>query len=68
MANICLIVMRIFFCNSADGFHGISAGEWHTIELLKQTEQSRRDTHIENETLRQKRRFQFSHCELSIYM
>jgi hypothetical protein len=52
MANICLIVMRIFFCNSADGFHGISPGEWHTIELLKQTEQSRRDTHIENETLR----------------
>jgi hypothetical protein len=63
-----VIVMRIFCCNSADGFPGISACEWHTVELLKQTEQSRRDTHIKNETVRWKRISQFSHCELSIYI
>jgi len=39
--------MEIFCCNSADRFHGISA-----CDLLKQTEKSRRDTNIENETLR----------------
>ena len=39
--------MRIFCCNSADGSHGISAREWHTTEVMKQTEQSRRHTHIE---------------------
>jgi hypothetical protein len=44
--------MVIFCCNSADGYHGISACEWHTVELLKQTEQSRHDTQIENKTLR----------------
>jgi hypothetical protein len=49
-----VIVMRIFCCNSADGFPGISACEWHTVELLKQTEQSRRDTHIKNEIVRWK--------------
>ena len=42
--------MLIVCCNSADGFHRISACEWHTIELLKQAEQTRHDTHIENET------------------
>ena len=26
--------MRIICCNSADGFHGISACGWHTVELL----------------------------------
>ena len=33
-ANICFLEMGIFCCNSADGFHGISACEWHTVELL----------------------------------
>ena len=63
-----VIVMRTFCCNSAYGFHEISACEWHTVELLKQTEQSRCDTHIKNETLRLKRILQFSNCELSIYI
>jgi hypothetical protein len=40
----------------------------YTVELLKQTEQSRRDTHIKNETVRWKRISQISHCELSIYI
>jgi len=44
--------MEIFCCNSADRFHGIFACDWHRVELLKQTEKSRRDTNIENETLR----------------
>jgi hypothetical protein len=26
--------MELFCCNSADGFHGISACAWHTVELL----------------------------------
>ena len=49
--------------------HGISACEWHTAQLLRQTEQSKRDINIKNETLRQiQKGFQFSHCELSIYI
>jgi hypothetical protein len=34
MVNICFLEMELFCCNSADGFHGISACEWHTVELL----------------------------------
>ena len=50
-ANICF-GMVIFCCNSADGFmEYLHASQWHTVELLRQTEQSRRDIHIENETL-----------------
>ena len=33
-ANICFLEMRICCYNSADGFHGISVCEWHTVELL----------------------------------
>ena len=30
--------MQIFCCNIADGFHGISAYGWDTVELLKQAD------------------------------
>ena len=32
--------------NNADGFHGICANGWDTVDLLKQTEHPMHDTHI----------------------
>jgi len=63
-----VIVMQMFCCNTAVGFHGLSTFGWHTAEMLRHAEQSRCDTHIETEPLRQRILFKFSHWELSIYI
>ena len=66
MANICFLEIGIFCCNSAGGFHGISACEWHTVELLNRLNNL---GVIHTSKIKfYDRRFQFSQCELSIYI